>query len=128
MEPIEVNFITCRQCDSTIYYTPASTVIYYYSDYPRYSVAQSYCDVCDLKQAVFLYENLEWELHWAIANDLGFITKEGLPSKLILETFHKLYPDELVDHHLTEKEVNLVGYLTYLMESVSPDEWFNRGL
>ena len=118
------NIIVCRKCDEDISYTPANTVIYFYKDYPWYSVAQTVCDHCNFKQALFLLENLEWELRWAIANDLGFIEKYGFPSDGVLSAFHNLYEDFPRYHKLDSKENAQVNYIVYLMDSLPPDEWF----
>ena len=121
----EQNRIKCRNCGEWVYYTPANTVIYFWPDYLWYSVAQTVCDLCDYTQACFLIDNLEWELNWAVANDIGFIEMEGLPAEHILEAFHELYPSHVTYHELSDKEQAWVDYLAYLLDSVPQDEWFN---
>lgn len=121
----EQNRIKCRNCGEWVYYTPANTVIYWWPDYLWYSIAQTVCDHCDYRQACFLLDNLEWELNWAIENDLGFIEMEGLPQDDVLEAFHELYPKYVTYHELSANEQAWVDYLAYLLDTVPQDEWFN---
>ena len=121
----EQNRIKCRNCGEWVYYTPANTVIYWWPDYLWYSIAQTVCDHCDYRQACFLLDNLEWELNWAVENDLGFIEMEGLPQDDVLEAFKEIYPNFVTYHELTEQEQAWVDYLAYLLDYVPEDEWFN---
>lgn len=121
----EQNRIKCRNCGEWVYYTPANTVIYWWPDYLWYSIAQTICDHCDYRQACFLLDNLEWELNWAIENDLGFVEMEGLPQDDVLEAFHELYPKFVTYHELSANEQAWVDYLAYLMDTIPQDEWFN---
>jgi hypothetical protein len=121
----EQNRIKCRNCGEWVYYTPANTVIYWWPEYLWYSIAQTVCDHCDYRQACFLLDNLEWELNWAIANELGFIEMEGLPQDDVLEAFKEIYPKFVTYHELSKKEQAWVDYLAYLLDSVPQDEWFN---
>lgn len=121
----EQNRIKCRNCGEWVYYTPANTVIYWWPDYLWYSIAQTVCDHCDYRQACFLLDNLEWELNWAVKNDLGFIEMEGLPQDDVLEAFKEIYPNHVTYRELTDMEDASVDYLAYLMDTVPEDEWFN---
>jgi hypothetical protein len=121
----EQNRIKCRNCGEWCYYTPANTVIYWWPEYLWYSVAQTVCDHCDYRQACFLLDNLEWELNWAIANDLGFVEMEGLPQDDVLEAFKEIYPNHITYHELSANEQAWVDYLAYLLDTVPQDEWFN---
>ena len=121
----EQNRIKCRNCGEWVYYTPANTVIFWWPEYLWYSLAYTVCDHCEYRQGCFLLNNLEWELNWAIANDLGFIEMEGLPQDDVLEAFKEIYPNFVTYHELSEIEQAHVDYLAYLMDSVPQDEWFN---
>lgn len=121
----ELNYIKCRNCGITVHYTPANTVIYYYMDYRWYSVAQTICDECEYPQAVFLLDNLDWELEWAAKNDLGFVMLEGLPSDQVADAFHELY-DYPRMHGLADKEDALVKYFAYLLDSDPQERWFRE--
>lgn len=121
----ELNYIWCRNCDRLVHYTPSNTVIYFFKDYPWYSAAETHCHYCDYKQALFLVENLQWELDWAIDNDLGFIMLDGLPPKHIRESFGRIYPDLPNYKDLTTGEDAIVVYFGYLLESTDPEEWFD---
>lgn len=122
----EINYIWCRECGKLVYYTPANTVIYYFKDYPWYSAAETHCPYCDYKQALFLINNLEWELGWAIENDLGFIILDGFPPENIAESFEKLYPEAPSYHELNTGENAIVEYFSYLLDSTDPEEWFDE--
>lgn len=121
----EQNRIKCRNCGEWVYYTPANTVIYWWPEYLWYSLAQTICDYCEYRQACFLLDNLEWELNWAIHNELGFIEMEGLPQEDILRAFKEIFPNFVSYHELTEIEQAYVEYLAYLLDSVPEGEWFN---
>jgi len=121
----EQNRIKCRNCGEWVYYTPANTVIYWWPDYLWYSIAQTVCDHCEYRQACFLLDNLEWELNWAVANELGFIEMEGLPHQEVLDAFKEFFPNFVTYHELSDNEQAWVDYFAYLMDYVPQDEWFN---
>lgn len=121
----EQNRIKCRNCGEWVYYTPANTIIYWWPDYLWYSIANTVCDHCEYSQACFLLDNLEWELNWAIHNELPFIEMEGLPNNEILDAFKEFFPNFVTYHELSDKEQAWVDYLAYLLDSVPQDEWFN---
>jgi hypothetical protein len=120
----EQNRIKCRNCGEWVYYTPANTVIYWWPDYLWYSIAQTVCDYCDYRQACFLLDNLEWELNWAVANELGFVEMEGLPQDDVLDAFKEIYPNHVTYHELSEQEQAWVDYLAYLLDFLPQDRWF----
>lgn len=121
----EQNRIKCRNCGEWVYYTPANTVIYWWPEYLWYSIAQTVCDHCEYRQACFLLDNLEWELNWAIKNELGFVEMEGLPQDDVLEAFKEIYPNFVTYRELSDMEQAHVDYLAYLLDVTPQDEWFN---
>lgn len=121
----EVNFIRCRRCQKIVHYTPANTVIYFYTEYRWYSVAQTICDFCQHPQACFLVRNLDWEIRWAIENDLGFVMIQEMPSDEVMEAFHELYPEYPRLHELEDNEDALVQYFAYLLDTDPEEKWFD---
>jgi hypothetical protein len=122
----EINYIWCRECGNLVHYTSENTTIVFFPDYPWYSFAQTECGHCNYKQALFLTNNLEWELAWAIKHDLGFITLDGFPPEQVMESFDEVYPEFVHYHLLSESEENQVLFFGYLLENTDPKEWFNE--
>jgi hypothetical protein len=121
----ELNYIWCRECGRLVYYTPANTVIYFFVDYVWYTAAETHCPYCDYKQALFLIENLDWELEWAIENDLGFIEIDGIPPVHIRDSFARVYPEYPNYKDLTDEEEAEVLFFGYLLKNTDQKEWFN---
>lgn len=122
----ELNYIWCRECGNLVHYTPHNTTIIYFKDYPWYSFAQTKCEHCEYTQGLFLTNNLEWELKWAIEHDLGFITMEGFPPDAVMESFEKVYPEYPHYHFLSNSEENEVLFFGYLLQNTDPEEWFDE--
>ncbi len=121
----EQNYIWCRYCEKLVLYSSQNTIIVYFKDYPWYSAAQTTCEHCGKAQSLFLTDNLDWELGWAIHNDLGFITLEGIPPQEVMDAFDRVYPEYPHMHILNSSEENEVSFFEYLLENVDPEEWFN---
>jgi hypothetical protein len=114
----EANYIHCRGCGKLVHYTPANTVIFFFQDCRWYSAAQTICDFCGRRQSFFLYPNLDWELDWAVAHDLGFIIIEGKPEKHanVYEEFHEFYPDFPQERTLTALDEKQIAFLAWLLD------------
>lgn len=121
---MEDNYIFCKECGEKVFYTPTNTVIYYFVEYPWYSVAQSVCE-CDRVQAYFLINNLEWELRWAIENDIGFVEMEGLPPENVLESFRNTMPDYPQYRVLSEQQEKEILFFAWVMEHDPIERWFD---
>ena len=121
----EFNYIWCRECGRLVHYTPANTVIYFFVDYVWYTAAETHCHYCDYKQALFLIDNLDWELEWAIENDIGFIEIDGIPPVHIRESFGRVYPGLPNYKDLTTGEDAIALYFGYLLNTLPEEEWFD---
>jgi len=123
---VEENSIKCRNCGYFVNYTPDNTVIFYFTDYPWYSAAQTYCHHCDYKQALFLFPNLEWEIRWAIENEIGFIELDGLPPEHVLDSFSNTFPDMVCYSEVTEAQEKEVAFFAWVMEHDPIERWFDE--
>jgi hypothetical protein len=121
----EQNYIWCRYCERLVLYSSHNTTIIYFKDYPWYSAAQTKCEHCGKDQSLFLTDNLDWELAWAIENDLGFITLVGFPPQEVLDAFDRVYPEYPHIHLLSESEEKEVLFFAWVMEHDPIERWFD---
>lgn len=110
----EPNRARCNSCGLVFDLDPSNTVVYHYTKQPWFSWQQIICPQCHLVNGLFIVTNLEWELEYCRENEIGFITEDFPPEKVVeqYERFYKVVPLEEKD--LTgyeEKEVMFWAWL-----------------
>lgn len=120
----ETNHIVCNHCGKMVFYTVQNTQLIVFRDYIWYSAANTECDYCEYKQAVFILERLDWELEWAKNNGLDIFVIAGIPPEAVLQAFSLEYPNMPIMHNLDKKEEFQVSEFAFLLETEPYENWF----
>lgn len=110
----EPNRARCNSCGLVFDLDPSNTVVYHYTKQPWFSWQQIICPQCHLVNGLFIVTNLEWELEYCRENEIGFITEDFPPEKVVeqYERFYKVVPlEEKGLSGFEEKEVMFWAWL-----------------